>query len=100
MSLTALNLLLKRALTRAGIQRGVNAAMAVCRAETIVKEFFGSDITDVIRPLSLRNRILTFSSVDSSAASSVGMYEEMIVQYVNEGFEKPVADRITIVSGR
>ncbi len=100
MGFTAINLLLKRALVRAGIARGVTAAMAVNRAETIVKEFFGSDITDVIRPLSLRNRILTFASIDSSAASSVGMYEDMIIQYVNEGFEKPVADRITIVSQR
>lgn len=100
MSFTAISLLLKRAVNRAGIQRGVTAAMAVNRAETIVKEFFGSDITDVIRPLSLRNRILTFTCIDSSAASSVGMYEDMIVQYVNEGFERAVADRITIVSGR
>lgn len=99
MSFTALNQLLKRALVRAGIQRGVTAAMAVGRAEEIVKEFFGQDITDVIRPLSLRNRTLTFACIDSSAASSIGMYEDMIVHYVNEGFDKPVADRISIVSG-
>lgn len=100
MGFTALNQLLKRAVVRAGIGRGVTAAMAVERAGAISREFFGSDITDVIRPVSLRNRILTFACIDSSAASSIGMYEEMILAYVNEGFEKPIADRITIISGR
>ncbi len=99
MALTALHSLLSRAVNRAGIHRGVTTAKAVCRSEEIVKEFFGSDILEVIKPLSLRGRILTFACIDSSAAASIGMYEEMIVQYVNDGFDKPVADRITIVSG-
>lgn len=98
MAFTALSMLLNRAVHRAGIYRGVTAAKAVCRSEEIVKEFFGTDILDVVKPLSLRGRILTFACIDSSAAASIGMYEEMIVQYVNEGFEKPVADRITIIA--
>lgn len=100
MPFIAISQLLKRAVNRAGIQRGVTAAMAVERAEVITKEFFGADITDVIRPLSLRSRTLTFVSQDSSASSSIGMYEEMIIQYVNEGFDAPVADRISIVAGQ
>ncbi|MEK7648546.1 MAG: DciA family protein [Patescibacteria group bacterium] len=98
MAFTALHTLLNRAVHRAGIHRGVTAAKAVSRSEEIVKEFFGADILEVIKPLSLRGRILTFACIDSSAAASIGMYEEMIVQYVNEGFDKSVADRITIVT--
>lgn len=98
MPLIAIEQLLTRAMKRARIGRQVSAAMVVDRAHAVLRDYFGLEILDAVKPLYVRNRILAIACVDMSAGASVGMVEDMIVKTVNEGFDEPQIERITLIT--
>lgn len=98
MPLIAIEQLLPHALNRARIKKQVTAAMIVDRACTVLKDYFGPEIMDDIKPLSVCKGILTIACVNMSAGASVGMVEDMIVRTINESFDQPYIKRITLIT--
>ncbi|MDO8571619.1 MAG: hypothetical protein Q7R79_02985 [bacterium] len=97
MALTAFGQLAKKTLARTGVRAQVNTAVALDRTGKVLAVLLDEDMIQGVRPAFIRFRTLTLACMSSSYAACVAPFEVEILEYVNKGFEKPIADRLRVV---
>lgn len=90
--------LISPALKRAGIKKQADVALAIERAEFCIKEFLGEDAAVELKPIAIRYRALLVASLHHGAAAALGASERDVLEYINGGLQKPLIDRIQIVT--
>lgn len=90
--------LITPALKRAGVQKQTDTALALERADFVIGKYLGEDGKESLRAVSIRYRTMTVASLSSSAAASLGMIQEDVLEYVNRPFGRKLIDRIRIIS--
>lgn len=98
MPFTSIEKLVDHAVKRAGLKKQVDTAVALERATKIIRTILGSDTEQTIRPAYIRYKTLTIACIDSSAAATVGMIDQEILDYVNEGQPYKIAERIGVIT--
>lgn len=98
MPFTSIDTLVDRAMKRAGFKKHIETAIALERATKIIRTILGDDTDQTIRPAYVRYKILTIACIDSSAAASIGMIQDDILEYVNAGYPQKIAERIGVIT--
>ena len=81
-----------------GVRSQVTIALALERAELAIKMLLGDEITEYVKPLYIRHKTLNIASLNPAAASYIGRVQDEILEYVNQGVAKPIAERIRVIS--
>jgi hypothetical protein len=89
--------LVPKSLQKAGIKKQVEYSLALERAREIMKALMGEDIGDYANPAFIQRGTLTIAVLSSGAAAHLGIYEQDILSYVNEGFQMPVVKKIRLI---
>ncbi len=97
MSFSSLGNLIKKTTGRSAMARQVDVAMALEKFENLVKEIWGAEMMERIRGVSIKNGVLNVACLSSSAAQEVKLREKEILNKINEGRERPIAERIRII---
>lgn len=97
MAFTSFANLAQKSLTRSGVKGRVDTAIAIDRAQKVINALLDEEIAPCIHPAYIRFRTLTLSCSHSSSAACIGPFEQEILEYVNAGFPKPVADRLRVI---
>jgi len=97
MAFTSIAHLAQKSLTRSGVKGRVDTAIAIDRAQKVIAALLDEEVAPCIRPAYIRFRTLTLACSHSSFAACVGPFEREILEYVNAGFSKPVADRVRVI---
>lgn len=98
MSFMPIGNLLNRSVKRLGVQPQVTIALALERADLAIKLLLGDEISEHVRPMYIRHRTLNIASLSPSASSYLGQVQDEILEYVNRGAGKPIAERIRVIS--
>lgn len=97
MALTAVAQLVKKNMNRARLGPQVQVALALERARNVLHALLDEETDRAVRPAYIRHNTLTLACRHSSAAACVGPFEREILDYVNEGFPRPIAGRLRVV---
>lgn len=82
--LQSLSNILQNHQTKSPLVRGVQAAMAVEKANQIIRDFWGEAGERYARALYVKNRILTIACLSSSMAQEIKLREKEIINKLNE----------------
>ena len=98
MSFIPLKNLIPKALQNAGIASKVASAVILDRFNNVIIEIFGRSILKKIRPLYLKDQILTVACLNSVVAQELRFREEEILSRLNNGPEPTRISRIRIIN--
>jgi len=94
MSLTPLNNLLGRSLKKAGIARQVASAMVLGEYSKIIDRIFGEEISKKIKPLYVKDKVLTVACLHSVLAQELKFKEREILHEINHGSNFSIIESI------
>lgn len=86
--------LLKRSLKKLGIEKQVEAARVLEIFNQLAEEEFGSQIRNQVKPLYLKNKVLTVSVKNSVLASEFQLRQKQIIEKINQRFQKTVVSKL------
>ncbi|MEK7619459.1 MAG: hypothetical protein AAB416_04485 [Patescibacteria group bacterium] len=98
MAFVKIEKLITPALTRAGVKKQADIALALERAEFCIKEFLGDDAALELKPIAIRYKTLHVASLHHGAAAALGASESDVLEYINGIFRQPLVERIRIVT--
>lgn len=98
MTFIKLEHLIPKALQNAGIASKVASAVVLDRFNNVIIEIFGRSILKKIRPLYLKDQILTVACLNSVVAQELRFREEEILIRLNNGPEPSRISRIRIIT--
>ncbi len=84
----------QRKSNRSPLIRGINAAMAVEKANRVLADFFGEKIIDTTRAVYLKNHTLTIACLSSVAAQEMRLHEVNIIAEINRKIGKEEVQKI------
>ena len=97
MSFIKLDKLLDKTIKKSGISEKVQAALLLDEFDGIVKEIFGHKITNKVKPLYVKNKILTIACLSSIVAQEIKFKEERIVDELNKKATSHSIDRLRYI---
>lgn len=97
MSLISIGDLLGRSLKNAGISGQVASAIILEEFEKICLEILGNDMASKIKPLYIKNKILTVACLSAPLAQELRFRERQILHTINEGKKNPVIETIRYI---
>lgn len=97
MALQPFSSLVKNNINRNGMVQGVATALALERCRNVMDALLDEDTSRAIRPAYIRYKALTLACRNSSAAACVGPFEQEILEYVNKGLARPMAERVRVI---
>jgi predicted nucleic acid-binding Zn ribbon protein len=90
--------LLPKSIKRSGLGRAVEAAQVLKEYETILKEILPARAMDKIKPLYVKDRVLTVASLSSVIAQELGFKEAELVRKINAVFGQNVIEKIRYIT--
>lgn len=97
MAFIELNKLLSIRTGKSGLRKQVNVALALERADAVLRALLGEDAKDHFRPVYVQYRYLTIACSSAAAAAALGRIESDILDYVNKGFEQSLVDKLKVI---
>lgn len=79
------------------LMRGIQASLAVEFFHELMKNEWGSQIEELARAISLKNKILTIACLNSVMANEIKMREDKFVNLINEKFGIDTVERLKIM---
>ena len=98
MAFVKIEKLITPALTRAGVKKQADIALALERAEFCIKEFLGDDAALELKPIAIRYKNTARRLAPSWRAAALGASESDVLEYINGIFRQPLVERIRIVT--
>ncbi|MEA3249454.1 MAG: DciA family protein [Patescibacteria group bacterium] len=81
--LQRLDKLMPQSIKRAGVAGGVKAAMILDTVSKVLTERFGERIASAMKPVKIRNRIVTIRCGESVMTEDIRMHEAEIIRDAN-----------------
>ena len=79
---------------RAGMKPAIDRAMVLDRFKKEVGEIMGKEAAEQVRPLYVRNKVITVACLSSALAQEIKFKEAEIVGRVNEEFKQSMIERV------
>lgn len=92
--LQSLGNILQNHQSKSPLVRGVQAAMAVEKANKVICEFWGEAGERYARALYVKNKILTIACLSSSMAQEIKLREKEIVNKLNELQGEKIVEKV------
>ncbi|MBI4250472.1 DUF721 domain-containing protein [Candidatus Uhrbacteria bacterium] len=92
-----LSSLLQNATHRANVTQGVTVSLALERVNSTLARALGQMRKARARAAYIKYRTLTISVSDASIAAMLGSHEKEILDTLNQGCVKPLAERIQVI---
>jgi len=86
--------LLPKSLERSKIGRQVEIAMVLEEFTKVVSQMFGEKTGKKVRPMYLKNKIITVATLSSVLAQELKLNEIKIIKKINEKFGREVVERL------
>ena len=86
--------LLGKSIRRAGMENQIEASMVCEEFSKIAGQIFSKPILKRIKPLYVKNRILTIAVLNSVLASELQFKQQEIIEQINRKFKKTVVTRL------
>ena len=94
MAFVKIEKLITPALTRAGVKKQADIALALERAEFCIKEFLGDDAALELKPIAIRYKHCTSPRSIMAPRLPSGASESDVLEYINGIFRQPLVERI------
>jgi len=86
--------LLKKQIKESGLSQNVQTALVVEEFEKILQEIFGQFILKKVKPLFIKNKIITLACLSSVVSQDVNLRKDEIIRKVNNKFKTEVITNI------
>lgn len=97
MALVKIESLLARSLKKRGIKNQIDSVLALERAQSIMEKLLGPEVAPTARPAYIQYKSLTVCCLNGAVAERLGLYQNEIISYVNEGFSQRLVERIRVI---
>ena len=89
-----LKYLLQKNIKKAGISRQVEATLVLERFNRVAADVFDERILQKIKPLHLKDKVITVACLSSVVAQELKLNEIKIIKEINSYFNKEVVERL------
>lgn len=97
---TSLAVLIEKTLRRHDLKQGVTVAKGLELAQEFLVQRLSPEALERIKPVSIKNGVLTISCASSSAAAQIKFFSSDLIQYINSHLHKTTAKTIrTVIPG-
>lgn len=86
--------ILPKSIQRAGISKRVGAVTVIEAFSTIIGDFLSPELAKKVRPLFVRDKVLTIASLSSIASQEVKLKEAELIAKINEKIGKTAVEKI------
>jgi len=86
--------LLPKSIKRAGINKQIEATQVLEMFNKVVKDFFNDEFQRDLRPLYIKNKILTVACLSSIIAQELYFKEKDIIARINKSFGQEIINKI------
>ena len=78
--------LLKKRLNQAGLSKNIRTSLIIEEFEKIILQIIGNNASERVRPLYIKNGILTVACLSSAVMAEINFKKQLIINKINKKF--------------
>jgi len=80
-----------------GLSNQIKVAQVIEKAEFLLQKYFGAEIAKSIKPLYVKNNILTLACLHTAYAMEIKLKKQQLLEDLNKDFNSPVVKDVRLV---